>query len=193
MRYSPDIYKHLEHATEVLRSGGTILYPTDTIWGLGCDACNPKGVEKISALKDRDVQKHYIVLVADLAMLYRYVEFVPDIAEELIQVSDRPLTLIYPSGINLAPGVVAEDGSVAIRIPNHDFCQSLIRRLKRPLLSTSAKISGTNAPSVFEDIDNALLKQVDWVAPSFLQAGSTGKPSSIIRVGRQNEVEIIRH
>lgn len=193
MRYSPDIYKHLENATEILRSGGTILYPTDTIWGLGCDACNPKGVEKISALKDRDVQKHYIVLVADLAMLYRYVEFVPDIAEELIQVSDRPLTLIYPSGINLAPGVVAEDGSVAIRIPNHDFCQSLIRRLKRPLLSTSANISGTTAPAVFENIDKALLKQVDWAAPSFLQAGSTGKPSSIIRVGRQNEVEIIRH
>lgn len=193
MRYSPDIYKHLENATEILRSGGTILYPTDTIWGLGCDACNPKGVEKISALKDRDLHKHYIVLVADLAMLYRYVEYVPDIAENLVQEANKPLTLIYPSGINLAPGVVAEDGSVAIRIPNHDFCQSLIRRLKRPLLSTSANISGTTAPAVFEDIDKALLKQVDWVAPSFLQAGSTGKPSSIIRVGRQNEVEIIRH
>ena len=193
MRYSPDIYKHLENATEILRSGGTILYPTDTIWGLGCDACNPKGVEKISALKDRDVHKHYIVLVADLAMLYRYVEYVPDIAENLVQEANKPLTLIYPSGINLAPGVVAEDGSVAIRIPNHDFCQSLIRRLKRPLLSTSANISGTTAPAVFEDIDKALLKQVDWVAPSFLQGGSTGKPSSIIRVGRQNEVEIIRH
>ncbi|HHV40452.1 MAG: L-threonylcarbamoyladenylate synthase [Bacteroidales bacterium] len=193
MRYSPDIYKHLENATEILRSGGTILYPTDTIWGLGCDACNPKGVEKISALKDRDVHKHYIVLVADLAMLYRYVEYVPDIAENLVQEANKPLTLIYPSGINLAPGVVAEDGSVAIRIPNHDFCQSLIRRLKRPLLSTSANISGTTAPAVFEDIDKALLKKVDWVAPSFLQGGSTGKPSSIIRVGRQNEVEIIRH
>ena len=193
MRYSPDIYKHLENATEILRSGGTILYPTDTIWGLGCDACNPKGVEKISALKDRDVHKHYIVLVADLAMLYRYVEYVPDIAEDLVQEANKPLTLIYPNGINLAPGVVAPDGSVAIRVPNHDFCQSLIRRLKRPLLSTSANISGTTAPAVFEDIDKALLKQVDWAAPSFLQAGSTGKPSSIIRVGRQNEVEIIRH
>lgn len=192
MKYSPDIYKHLDDATAVLRGGGTILYPTDTIWGLGCDACNPKGVEKITALKHRDEHKHYIVLVADLTMLHRYVEYVPDIAEELAQVSDKPLTLIYPKGINLAPGVAAEDGSVAIRIPNHDFCQSLIRRLKRPLLSTSANISGTAAPAFYQDIDKALLKQVDWAAPSFLEAGSTGKPSSIIRVGRQNEIEIIR-
>ncbi|MFY9116284.1 MAG: L-threonylcarbamoyladenylate synthase [Bacteroidales bacterium] len=192
MRYSPDIYKHIDAAAEVLRGGGTILYPTDTIWGLGCDACNPKGVKKITALKHRGEHKHYIVLVADLAMLYRYVEYVPDIAEELVQVSDKPLTLIYPKGINLAPGVMAEDGSVAIRIPNYDFCQSLIRRLKRPLLSTSANVSGAAAPALYQDIDKALLQQVDWAAPSFLEAGSTGKPSSIIRVGKHNEVEIIR-
>jgi len=192
MKYSPDIYQHLDTAADVRRNGGTILYPTDTVWGLGCDACNAKAVEKISALKNRNSLKHYIVLAADLNMLGRYVEQIPQVAEDLLEVADSPLTLIYPKGINLAPGVAAEDGSVAIRIPGHDFCQSLIRRLKRPLLSTSANTSGTHTPAVFADIEPELLRQVDWVAPSFLEAGATGRPSSIIRVGLQNQVEIIR-
>ncbi|NLA16218.1 MAG: threonylcarbamoyl-AMP synthase [Bacteroidales bacterium] len=192
MKQDGDIYTHLEKAVTILRGGGIILYPTDTVWGLGCDACNAKAVGKISALKNRISLKHYIVLVADSNMLGRYVEHVPQAAENLLDVADSPLTLIYPSGINLAPGVVAEDGSVAIRIPNHRFCQSLIRRLKRPLLSTSANISGAHAPAVFSEIDKELLHRVDWAAPSFLEAGATGKPSSIIRVGLQNQVEIIR-
>ena len=185
------IQTHTDAAAEVLRGGGAILYPTDTIWGLGCDACNPKGVKNYGPETQGRTQTLH-------RPGSRFSDVVPvcgirtDIAEELVQVSDKPLTLIYPKGINLAPGVMAEDGSVAIRIPNYDFCQSLIRRLKRPLLSTSANVSGAAAPALYQDIDKALLQQVDWAAPSFLEAGSTGKPSSIIRVGKHNEVEIIR-
>lgn len=144
MRQNENILPFVEEAVKVLRSGGVILYPTDTIWGLGCDACNPAAVEKITVLKNRPASKNYIVLVADLYMLGRYVEQIPEIAEQLLEVADKPLTIIYPGGINLAPDVCAPDGSVAIRIPNQEFCQSVIRRLHRPILSTSANLSGKN-------------------------------------------------
>ena len=179
-------------AVQVLRSGGTILYPTDTVWGLGCDACNPQAVKKVSGIKGRTADKHYIILVADLNMLSRYVEQIPHMAESLLEVADKPLTIIYPGGINLAPGVTAPDGSIAIRIPVHDFCHALIRKLNRPLLSTSANLSGIKTPSRYADIDRELLKKVDWTAPAFLEAGSTGQPSSIIRLGINNQIKIIR-
>ncbi|NLH22882.1 MAG: threonylcarbamoyl-AMP synthase [Bacteroidales bacterium] len=181
-----------ETAAQVLRSGGTILYPTDTVWGFGCDACNAGAVEKVSAIKGRTAAKNYIILVADLNMLSRYVEQIPGMAESLLVVADKPLTIIYPGGINLAPGVTAQDGSVAIRIPQHDFCRAMIRKLKRPLLSTSANLSGSKTPARYADVDKDLIKKADWTAPAFLEAGSTGKPSSIIRLGINNQVEIIR-
>ena len=181
-----------ETAAQVLRSGGTILYPTDTVWGFGCDACNAGAVEKVSAIKGRTAAKNYIILVADLNMLSRYVEQIPGMAESLLVVADKPLTIIYTGGINLAPGVTAQDGSVAIRIPQHDFCRAMIRKLKRPLLSTSANLSGSKTPARYADVDKDLIKKADWTAPAFLEAGSTGKPSSIIRLGINNQVEIIR-
>lgn len=187
-----DIIRHTETAAEVLRKGGTILYPTDTVWGIGCDACNEKAVEKVTVLKNRPAVKNYIILAADLNMLSRYVVQIPDIARDLLAVADKPLTIIYPQGINLALGVTAADGSIAIRIPSHAFCRALIRKLKRPLLSTSANISGANSPASYALIDKKLFKMVDWTAPPFLEEGATGAPSSIIRVGLQREIEIIR-
>ncbi|MDD5732538.1 MAG: L-threonylcarbamoyladenylate synthase [Bacteroidales bacterium] len=192
MHKNQDIIQVTDAAVQVLRKGGTILYPTDTVWGFGCDACNAGAVEKVSAIKGRTAAKNYIILVADLNMLSRYVEQIPGMAETLLQVADKPLTIIYPGGINLAPGVTAPDGSIAIRIPAHDFCRSLIRKLKRPLLSTSANLSGSKTPARYADIDKDLIKQADWTAPAFLEAGSTGKPSSIIRLGINNQIEIIR-
>ncbi len=192
MRQNENILPFVEEAVKVLRSGGVILYPTDTIWGLGCDACNPAAVEKITVLKNRPASKNYIVLVADLYMLGRYVEQIPEIAEQLLEVADKPLTIIYPGGINLAPDVCAPDGSVAIRIPNQEFCQSVIRRLHRPILSTSANLSGEKSPARYSGIDPQIVKQVDWSAPSFLEAGAAGKASSIIKLGTGGEVEIIR-
>ncbi|MFA5453242.1 MAG: L-threonylcarbamoyladenylate synthase [Candidatus Methanomethylophilaceae archaeon] len=192
MKDNRDIYPHVEQAGEILRSGGTILYPTDTIWGIGCDACNEKAVQKVTEIKNRPVVKNYIVLAADLNMVSRYVESIPSMAEELMDVADKPLTIIYPRAMNLAPGVAAPDGSVAIRIPDQRLCRALIRKLKRPLLSTSANISGAKAPMRFSEIDPALIRKIDWTAPRFLEEHATGKPSSIIRLGTNNEVEIIR-
>lgn len=192
MNKDNDIFRHTETAAEVLRKGGIILYPTDTVWGIGCDACNEKAVEKVTVLKNRPAVKNYIILAADLNMLARYVVQIPDIAYDLIDVANKPLTIVYPQGINLAPGVIAADGSVAIRIPAHPFCRALIKKLKRPLLSTSANISGSGSPARYEAIDKELIRMADWTSPPFLEEGTTGKPSSIIRVGSQNEIEIIR-
>lgn len=192
MGENQDLIALTRTASEVLRSGGTILYPTDTVWGLGCDACNASAVEKVTILKNRPAVKNYIILVSDLYMLSRYVEQIPSIAEEILSVADKPITIIYPAGMNLAPGVTGPDGSIAIRIPDHPFCRALIKMLKRPVLSTSANNSGTKTPEKFSQIDKALMNRVDWTAPSFLENNSTGQPSSIIRVGLKNEIEIIR-
>ena len=192
MKQNENILPFAEEAVKVLRGGGVILYPTDTIWGLGCDACNPAAVEKITVLKNRPATKNYIVLVSDLYMLGHYVEQIPEIAEQLLEVADKPLTIIYPGGINLAPDVCSPDGSVAIRIPSQAFCQSVIRRLRRPILSTSANLSGEKAPARYSGIGLQIMKQADWSAPSFLEAGATGKASSIIKLGTGGEVEIIR-
>lgn len=182
----------VQKAYEIVRHGGIILYPTDTVWGLGCDASNPTAVKKVMALKQRSEQKSFILLVADKYMVERFVVQVPEIAWDLVDMSDKPLTIIYPEGNGLPAEVLGPDGSVALRIPRHAFCQSLIRRLQRPLLSTSANISGQKSPASFAQLDPQLVKQVDWVAPSFLETGATGKASSIIKLGIDGQVAIIR-
>ncbi|OFY42422.1 MAG: threonylcarbamoyl-AMP synthase [Bacteroidetes bacterium GWF2_40_14] len=183
----------INEAIKVLRAGGVILYPTDTIWGLGCDATNPAAVEKIYKIKKRTDSKSLITLVDGLDMLYRYIKEVPEIACQLIEVSDSPLTIIYPGAIGLAPNIVAEDGSAGIRIPEHPFCQQLISKFRRPIVSTSANISGENAPSGYHDISDEIINSVDWIADPMLEEGSTGKPSSIIMLGLGGEIKIIRN
>lgn len=181
-----------DKACQILKESGIILYPTDTIWGIGCDATNPKAIEKVSLLKNRPESKSYVILVADAQMLSHYVTEVPDIVWDLLDVADKPMTIIYPKGDCLPSQVLAPDGSVAIRIPNHQFCQSLLRRLRRPLLSTSANLSGEKAASRYTQINPDLIKKVDWCAPSYLERGGTGAASSIIKIGLTGEVEIIR-
>ncbi len=197
-----DIKSILNEALEVLRGGGIILYPTDTVWGIGCDATNPSAVRKIFGIKRRDDSKSLVLLASDLDMVARYVRQVPSMAVDLVEVNDAPMTIIYPEGLvseegkpdrfHLAPETVAEDGSVGIRIPLMDFCRDLAFKLGRPLVSTSANISGEPTPASFREIPEEIRTAVDYVVPSFLEKSATGKASQIIKVGYDGEIAIIR-
>jgi L-threonylcarbamoyladenylate synthase len=182
----------IDEAVRVLKAGGVILYPTDTVWGLGCDATNPEAVAKVFAIKRRSEAKSLVVLACDLDMVALHVREIPSIAIDLVEVNDAPMTIVYPGAQGLAPEVVAEDGSVGIRIPRHEFCEALIRRLRRPLVSTSANVSGEPSPASFAEISPKIVGAVDWCAPRRFEAGATGRPSQIIKLGLRGEVEIIR-
>ena len=177
---------------KVLREGGVILYPTDTIWGLGCDATNPAAVEKIFAKKSRSGNSSLIILVDSDAMLERYVRDIPEIVFEITSVSDSPLTIIYPEGKNLAPGVCNEDGSIGIRICNEPFCNELITRFRKPIISTSANISGMPSPSNFSEIDSEILKSAGYVVTYRQEDNKKYKPSSVIKIDKNGAFKIIR-
>ncbi|MCF0165750.1 MAG: threonylcarbamoyl-AMP synthase [Bacteroidales bacterium] len=182
----------IENAVRVLREGGLILYPTDTVWGIGCDATNEKAVEKVFALKQRSDSKSLIVLAESLDMVAQYVQELPPMAEQLTEVSDSPLTIIYPGALGLAPNVIAQDGSVAIRIPDHEFCRQMLHRFRKPIVSTSANISGEKTAIHLQDVADAILKGVDFSVDSRFEGNPTGKPSSIIMLGLHYEVKVIR-
>ena len=193
----------LAGALKALRAGGTILYPTDTVWGLGCDATNPEAVAKVYAVKKRSEAKSLVLLASDLDMVAKYVRQVPSIAVDLVEVNDKPMTIIYPeaqAGVggeagdrwHLAWNAVAGDGSVGIRIPMSDFCKDLAFKLGRPLVSTSANLSGEPTPGRFSDIPQEIKEAVDFVVPPSFDTDSTGKASQIIKVGLDGQVEIIR-
>lgn len=182
----------ITQALEVIRRGGLLLYPTDTLWGIGCDATNEQAVEKIFTLKQRAESKSLIVIAKNMAMVERYVQQVPDMAYSLVEVAVQPLTIIYPQVAGLATNAVAADGSVAIRVVQHDFCKALLHRLKKPLVSTSANVSNTPAPATFHDIADAIKQGVDFIVPAVLDKGATGKPSPILKLGLTGEVEVIR-
>jgi len=184
--------KIIQEALSVLKKGGLLLYPTDTVWGIGCDATNEKAVEKVYALKQRADSKSLIILADSIAMVERYVRKIPDTAYMLTEVNDKPLTVIYPEAAGLAPNVVADDGSIAIRIVNHAFCNELLRQFKRPLVSTSANISGEKTPADFAAISDLIKQGVDYIVPAAFEQGATRKPSSIIKLGLHNEIQIIR-
>jgi len=198
----------LSEALEVLRKGGVILYPTDTIWGIGCDATDPDAVRRVYEIKHRSDSKSLVLLASDLDMVARYIRKIPDIAIDLVEVNDKPMTIIYPGAISLpapaegeavvkdryhlAYNTVAEDGSVGIRIPMMDFCRELVRRLGRPLVSTSANISGEPSPKSYAGIAPEIRFAVDYIVSPSLERGSTGLASQIIKLGVDGEVEIIR-
>ena len=184
--------EEVKAAVETLKAGGLILYPTDTIWGIGCDATNEEAVAKVYALKQRSDSKSLITLVADANMLGKYVKVIPEVAINLLEVNDKPMTIIYPGAMGLAPSVIAEDGSAGIRIPMNDFCVEVIRRFHKPIVSTSANISGEPAPAFYEDIPIEIIEAVDWVADPYLEEGATGEPSQIIQVGLHGEIKILR-
>ena len=184
--------EEIKAAVDTLKAGGLILYPTDTVWGIGCDATNEAAVARVYALKQRSDSKSLITLVADANMLGKYVKEIPEVAINLLEVNDKPMTIIYPGAVGLAPNVVAEDGSAGIRIPMHDFCVEVIRRFRKPIVSTSANISGQPAPAFYEDIPIEIIEAVDWVADPYLEEGATGEPSQIIQVGLHGEIKVIR-
>lgn len=184
--------EEINRALAVLKAGGIILYPTDTVWGIGCDATNAEAVAKVYALKRRDDSKSLVLLAADLDMIAKHVKVIPQIALDLVEVNDAPMTIIYPGAQYLAPNVVAADGTVGIRIPQNDFCVELSRRLRRPIVSTSANISGEPTPEGFDDISNEIREGVDYVVDRRFGAGATGRASQIIKLGIDGEVEIIR-
>ena len=195
-------------ALEVLRSGGVILYPTDTIWGIGCDATDPKAVSRIYEIKKRSDSKALVLLASYLDMVCRYVKEIPEMAIQLVEVNDSPMTIIYPDAICgkapaegaeavadkhfLAWNVVAEDGTVAIRIPDMDFCKTLIHKLGRPIVSTSANISGEPSPKKYADIPENIRKAVDHIVEPSEEEKSTGQASQIIKVGLDGQISIIR-
>jgi len=193
----------LKEAVEVLRSGGVILYPTDTVWGIGCDATDPEAVEKVFKTKGREQGKALVLLASGLDMVGRYVKEIPEMAIQLVEVNDAPMTIIYPdarvapegTGADrhfLARNVVAEDGSVGIRIPLHKFSHDLAYRLGRPIVSTSANLSGGKTPVSYKDIPKEIVDAVDYAVPSYLGSESTGKASQILKVGLRGEIQIIR-
>jgi len=187
-----DTAEVISKALAVLKSGGVILYPTDTVWGLGCDATNEKAVARVYEIKRRSEAKSLVLLASDLDMVAKHVREIPSIAVDLVEVNDAPMTIIYPEGQYLAPNVLAEDGTIGIRIPMNEFCVNLIRKLRRPLVSTSANISGEPTPKKFAEISEEIRSAVDYVVPAPLEAGSTGRASQIIKIGLSGEVEIIR-
>lgn len=182
----------IKKAVEILQQGGVILYPTDTIWGLGCDATNPTAVNRIYEIKQRQNSKAMLVLMDSNAKLQGYVSEVPDLAWDLIELSEKPLTIIYPKAKNLAENLVAEDGSVGIRITRETFSKRLCEQFRKPIVSTSANVSGENSPKNFDEISEKIKNAVDYVVPLRQDENSTSKASSIIKLEINGEIKIIR-
>jgi len=179
-------------ALTALRSKGIILYPTDTIWGIGCDATSQDAIEKIFRIKSRDENKSLLILVNSEQMLERYVHDIPEAAFELMTVTDEPLTIIYPKGKNLTKGVCSEDGSVGIRICRDEFCNQLISLFRKPIISTSANFSGLPAPQSFTDIDKELIKSVDYVVRYRQDDRRKHTASPVIKFNIDGTIKIIR-
>lgn len=186
-----DFSEEIKKAIEVLQNGGLILYPTDTVWGIGCDATNPEAVKKVYALKQRNDAKALICLVANDFMLERIIKEVPDAAYDIIDYASKPTTIVYDNPKGIAENLIAEDNSVAIRVASDKFCQYLIGRFKKPIVSTSANISSMPSPKSFKEIDHAILKDVDYIV-NLHQEKTMASPSSIIKIGQGGLVKVIR-
>lgn len=182
----------LAEALKVLREGGVIVYPTDTIWGIGCDATNPDAVGRIYRIKQRSESKALITLVSDLSMLERTVSGIPEVAYDLIEFAEKPLTIIYDKGIGVAPNLLASDGSLAVRLTREILSSSLCRRLRRPVVSTSANISGAASPACFSQINQEILDSVDYVCHYGREDSTPHKSSTIMRLGEDGSFKIIR-
>lgn len=188
MKTEDDIKK----AVEVMKKGGVILYPTDTVWGIGCDATNADAVAKVYAIKHRDDSKALICLVDSDARIQRYVRNVPEVAWDLLELAEKPTTVILDNAVNLAPNLIAKDGSIAMRITREPFSKELCYRFQKPIVSTSANISGEPAAQNYCDISEELINAVDYVCWSRRQEHKPHTPSSIIKLSENGEVKIIR-
>lgn len=186
------LQQEVEATVEVLRKGGIILYPTDTVWGIGCDATDEGAVARIYALKRSENKKSMLVLCGSADMAVRYVNRAPGIAFEVQEMATSPLTLILPGATGVAPNLIPEEGTLGIRIPDHEFCRELLRRFNRPIVSTSANISGEPTPKRLPEISREIIDGVDYVVDPRFEGHPTGKPSSIIAFTEEGGVKIIR-
>ena len=184
--------EEVKAAVDTLKAGGLILYPTDTVWGIGCDATNAKAVKRVYQLKQRDDSKALIVLIDSAEHLDHYVVDVPEIARELIDVAVKPLTIIYEGAYNLAPNVLGDEDSVGIRIPNDEFCHRLCQRFGKPIVSTSANVSGKPTAKTFHDIAPDIVKGVDYAVQYRRGDATAHQPSNIILLARDGTFKIIR-
>ena len=182
----------IKNAIEVMKKGGVILYPTDTVWGIGCDATNAQAVAKVYQITQRDDSKALICLVDTDVRMQRYVRNVPNVAWDIMELATKPITVILDDAVNLAPNLIAEDGSIAMRITKEPFSHELCYRFQKPLVSTSANISGQLAATNYCDISQNVLDAVDYVCHSRRQEHKPHTPSSIIKLNKNGEVSIIR-
>ncbi|HEX7367024.1 MAG TPA: L-threonylcarbamoyladenylate synthase [Pelobium sp.] len=184
--------EEINKALEVLKQGGLILYPTDTVWGIGCDATNFEAVAKVYALKKRDEGKTMIILLDTENKLQSYVSEIPDVAYDLIEYTEKPLTIIYSGAKNLANNLLNADGSIGIRIPKHDFCQQLIQRFRKPIVATSANLSGENTPVNFSEINQEIIDGVDYVVDLEQESSEPKAVSTIMKIEANGTFAFIR-
>ena len=182
----------IKKACEVLRKGGVILYPTDTIWGIGCDATNEDAVKRVYEIKKRDDSKSMLVLMENPVKLQNYITDVPDIAWDLIDLADKPLTIIYDGARNLAANLIAEDGSVGIRITSELFSAELCKQFRKPIVSTSANLSGKASPSTFKEISEEIKNAVDYIVTYRQKDKNKAQPSGIVKLSKYGTISIIR-
>jgi L-threonylcarbamoyladenylate synthase len=182
----------IKECVRVLRQGGTILYPTDTVWGIGCDATSPDAVKKIYGIKRREESKSLITLADSIGMVERYVKVFPDAARNILEVTDKPVTIVYPACRYIAPNALADDGSAGIRVTDDPFCLDLLGAFRKPVISTSANISGTPAPEAYSDISEEIIKAVDYVVRYRQNDREKRTPSPVIKINPDNSVVIIR-
>jgi L-threonylcarbamoyladenylate synthase len=185
------MYTEIKNSLTVLKKGGIILYPTDTIWGIGCDACNAEAIEKIYRLKKRNESKSMICLVSDFKMLNQYIEEIPEVVYDILKFAKKPTTIVYDRPLHVAENIINDDNSLAIRVVRDHFCNQLIKKLKRPLVSTSANISGEKAPTNFQEIGKPILEGVDYIV-NLQRRKRSVTPSSVIKISNDGTVKIIR-
>ena len=186
------IREEIKKACEVLQKGGVILYPTDTVWGIGCDATNEEAVKRVYEIKRRADSKAMLVLVDSDVKVDFYVKDVPEVAWDLIQYATKPLTVIYDNARNLAPNLIGEDGSVGIRVTSEDFSKQLCFRFRKAIVSTSANVSGQPAPASFSEIQDEIKQAVDYIVGYRQDEPAGAKPSSILKLGKGGVIKIIR-
>lgn len=188
---TPDINTEVHNAFEVIKNGGIILYPTDTVWGIGCDASNPEAVKKIYALKQREETKSMIVLMNSDRMMHNVFSQIPEVAWQIMDLSEKPTTLILDNPRNVAANLIAEDKTLGVRLVTEPFCYKLMERMKKPLVSTSANISGMPTPNSFKQISQLILDGVDYIV-NLHHEKIAAKPSTIIKLGNDLQVKVIR-
>lgn len=186
-----NIEQEVRNCVDIIKKGGIILYPTDTVWGIGCDATNAEAVDKVFRLKKREESKALICLVSNFKMLEQYVEEVPEIAYDLLKHAKNPTTVIYDKPIRIAENLVSDDDTLGIRVVRDTFCSDLIKKIKRPLVSTSANISGQPTPQSFDQISPQILKGVDYVV-NLQRSKKSPRPSAIIKLSNDGQVKVIR-